>query len=1530
MHSSAMKLGKRFFETYLTADREISVADIGAQNVNGSLRDVAPPNVRYTGVDFVPGRGVDVILEDPYHLPFDDNTFDAVVCSSVFEHSQFFWELFLEIIRILKPGGLCYLNVPSNGYFHQYPSDNWRFYPDAGLALQAWGERQGSNVVVMESFIAEKNDPEEPEGLWNDFVGVFLKDGQLAHLYPQRIMDTFSEYTNGYRFNAPEDFDPKVRLESHDFVLIDALRERAAEQRAQLSQLEHSVSSLEATLTAMLHSRSWKATRPLRYLERRAGQLKRRIKPWFARLASIKSPAGIYHLITERQLRRRMVKSGLFDSNYYLSTYPDVARAGVQPLDHYLTEGWKEGRNPSASFSTIGYQLLHEDVDRQPIDPLTHFVRHGHREGRAIQSTTGEKLYIPYEKSLWELCLTAMRVARDKPALIGSFFREWHQRGFAYAWNLVITRSRAASAVIESQQVTSLKERILYDKFKIVPYYLNPFAKFEKGASTKRVAVHLHLYYQDMADSCLVYLNNIPYAFDLFVSVPEGLDPQEIKDKATQQLAGAGGIVVEQVPNRGRDIAPFIIQFGDRLRAYDYVAHIHTKKSPRNTALAGWFDAIMSQLLGSQSRIAQIFKLLDDDGKVVYPAGRYTEAWDDTGWSDNRDIAATLLGRMSRFDMADFPYVEFPQGFMFWAKTSAIADFLTLPIGYEAFPEEPLAHDATVAHALERILLICTTRSEGRNYRLESPELSAVPTEFYEDQQNFAESIVHPSIKVLAYYLPQFHPTPENDEWHGVGFTEWHKVRAANPLFQGHYQQHVPHPDIGYYQLNGPEILEKQAGLMRQAGVHGLIFYHYWFSGRLILEKPAQMLLANPQIQMPFSFCWANENWTRRWDGNEQDVLLGQVYSPEDAKAFIEYLIPFFKDPRYIKVEGRPVLFVYRPSAVVHCAEYIRIWQETCIAHGLKAPYVVATLTRGATAPQDYGMDAAVERVLNDWTAGAVRELKGELRPYQPINGSVLSYPEVANHYMNKIRNENFMQFRSLVPVWDNTPRYGSEAYALHGFSPKVMQQWLEHIIRYSVNVLPEDRRFVVVNAWNEWAEGAHIEPDQRYGYAYLNGIGRALSGQRFDDYVSTIVPSGLRLQLELSPEALKRLETEPENARKFKACLNDAVNQLGAELVANPTLHSKLEAIGITTSALHTNTTTQGVLVFKDLFVFSAESIQTLVKMASRYKGFAISASLLNEPGYVHDKTAVNYQIAWWQRAGLELRLGAAHHGYKVCYRAVCFKLLSDDKNDSLQKVSVITRFHHGADRALLQNALLSLVAQNGCSIKPWLALQDVAQEALAELKSMVLAMPWAPGCEPEFLVFHSKSDQPDMRATMLNETLKKVVKGFVAFLDYDDVVYPDAYAPVIGRLQHLGKNASFGRVNSAYIDFETGMIIKRDQVYHKGSSYEDYLRRNLAPLHSFVINLDLIDTQALRYLPWMKYMEDYYLTLQIFSKNKTDWDSLKLCHVMGDYVHRSGDASHTLAFSTELQKVDLMKTIDYQLCEDAVVAMRQSVIKQ
>lgn len=354
-------------------------------------------------------------------------------------------------------------------------------------------------------------------------------------------------------------------------------------------------------------------------------------------------------------------------------------------------------------------------------------------------------------------------------------------------------------------------------------------------------------------------------------------------------------------------------------------------------------------------------------------------------------------------------------------------------------------------------------------------------------------SALNPPIspRVLSFYLPQFYPIPLNDEWHGKGFTEWTKVKASKPKFSGHDQPRVPHQDIGHYQLDNPEILRKQAKLMQRGGVYGQIFYHYWFAGTQILEKPAQILLDNPDIPMNFCFCWANESWSRKWDGGSGEVILDQDYSISDAERFIKYLIPFFQDSRYIKVEGRPVLFVYRTHDIPGLGIIVETWNAICAAAGVKPPYIIAIQTGDNLDAANSGFSAECERPIYHMQE---LELLPRFRPIelQNIKGHVIEYQEVVNLYTNYTRRGYLPVIPGLVVSWDPSPRHGTNTLILKGRSPELYREWLIDALRYSSSRFSQQEAFVVVNAWNEWAEGAYLEPDLTHGYQFLDATNEA------------------------------------------------------------------------------------------------------------------------------------------------------------------------------------------------------------------------------------------------------------------------------------------------------------------------------------------------------------------------------------------------------------------------------------------------------
>jgi len=356
------------------------------------------------------------------------------------------------------------------------------------------------------------------------------------------------------------------------------------------------------------------------------------------------------------------------------------------------------------------------------------------------------------------------------------------------------------------------------------------------------------------------------------------------------------------------------------------------------------------------------------------------------------------------------------------------------------------------------------------------------------------------TIRTIAFYLPQFHPIPENDEWWGPGFTEWRNVAKARPLFPGHYQPHLP-ADLGFYDLRLPEVQEAQAQLARQHGIHGFCYYHYWFNGRRILERPFNEVLASDKPDFPFCLCWANENWTRTWDGSEQHILLQQHYSSEDDLAHIRSLIPAFANPRYIRVEGRPLFLVYRTELLPDPARTADIWRTEVARAGLGDLYLARVenfVTR--VAPKSIGFDAAVEFAPNGVNEGKVKFrgpfhrllARSGLLPGVYFNGKVINYRALMLGMLAK-SDPGFKRFRCVTPMWDNTARRPESARVYVGSTPQLYGKWLAEVAKQTVDKFSAEERIIFVNAWNEWAEGCHLEPDLKWGRQYLEATKVAL-----------------------------------------------------------------------------------------------------------------------------------------------------------------------------------------------------------------------------------------------------------------------------------------------------------------------------------------------------------------------------------------------------------------------------------------------------
>jgi hypothetical protein len=367
--------------------------------------------------------------------------------------------------------------------------------------------------------------------------------------------------------------------------------------------------------------------------------------------------------------------------------------------------------------------------------------------------------------------------------------------------------------------------------------------------------------------------------------------------------------------------------------------------------------------------------------------------------------------------------------------------------------------------------------------------------------------------RLLAFYLPQFHPIPENDSWWGPGFTEWTNVVRAKPLYPGHDQPRVP-ADLGYYDLRVPEVRAAQAELAKRAGIEGFCYWHYWFAGKRLLERPFNEVLVSKEPDFPFCLAWANQTWSGVWHGDANRVLMEQTYpGPADHEKHFYSVLSAFHDPRYIRVNGAPLFVIYRPTEFPELARFIEQWQKLAAKNGLPGIHFVAHLITqdlgfpyaqtgfaaativAALKVSSLSLRGLVQRqtAATDGWRGALRTgLYAGRKVYDRLGGNSLAvyhYRDAMRFFLDGVKQDQ-NAYPCIVPNWDNSPRSGRRAMILHGSTPELFAMHAEEALRLVADREPESR-IVFVKSWNEWAEGNYLEPDRRFGTAYLDTLGR-------------------------------------------------------------------------------------------------------------------------------------------------------------------------------------------------------------------------------------------------------------------------------------------------------------------------------------------------------------------------------------------------------------------------------------------------------
>lgn len=618
-----------------------------------------------------------------------------------------------------------------------------------------------------------------------------------------------------------------------------------------------------------------------------------------------------------------------------------------------------------------------------------------------------------------------------------------------------------------------------------LPATISSGLNLSAGQRGARFAVVAHVYYPDLWPEFHKTLSGLEIDFDLFVTLTyRGEETSALMKQISAQFPAATVVALE---NRGRDILPFMtLVNAGVLDDYEAVCKIHTKKSPHREDGDDWRNHLISGILPQEDLTLLLDRFLADTRAAFWVADgqHFTgKKW----WGSNLALTRQLLRRIEvEVDLED---LSFPAGSIYWLKPLMIGLLKSLHLNKGQFDLELGQVDGTVAHALERVMgLLAQTSGQGVLQTTQLAEASPVP------------DLPRPAY-TSAFYLPQFHPIPENDSWWGKGFTEWRGVVAAQSLFEGHVQPLLP-SDLGFYDLRLTEVMGQQTELARSAGIDAFCVYHYWFDGTRVLESPMDRLLERPEIDFPFYLCWANESWRRNWDGLSGVVLLEQTYADGFEKKLVKDSLPYMRDPRYQRPDGiRPRFVIYRPEDMPDPKGAVgrmrAAWRKAGI--GEVELGAVCFHVDGETAVPDDLFDFWVEMpphgivTANDYLFGGAQGNKLERHMADGFTGLVYDYAEVIKTSISQEYVSNLPEntICGVMPSWDNTARRHLNAHMAYGANPGRFDDWVYQVAEQRLPTSYRGELFV--NAWNEWAEKAVLEPSMKYGDLYLKVLAARL-----------------------------------------------------------------------------------------------------------------------------------------------------------------------------------------------------------------------------------------------------------------------------------------------------------------------------------------------------------------------------------------------------------------------------------------------------
>lgn len=590
-----------------------------------------------------------------------------------------------------------------------------------------------------------------------------------------------------------------------------------------------------------------------------------------------------------------------------------------------------------------------------------------------------------------------------------------------------------------------------------------------------RIAVVVHAYYEDLVPELAQRISAVPVDCDVLITDATGgnVDPGMFAGPHVRNVK------VYPVANHGRDIWPLVqLVNAQLLDPYELVLKLHTKRSQwrhDHPELAGdgegWKDEFLTALVDDPDTIARNIAEFDARpglGLLTAPGSILGPEF----WGGDLEIASHLAKRLR---MTIAPHrLRFASGSMYLIRGFVLQGLRALELTASDFEAEAGQIDGTTAHAIERLIGVF---ADEAGYLLEE-----VPAKGSDAPQKVTPA----ATTAIAFYLPQFHSFPENDEWWGKGFTEWSNVASAMPLFAGHAQPLLP-ADLGFYDLSDDRTLPRQVELARSHGIGAFMYYHYWFSGTTLMAEPLNRHVRD-DIDFPFCLMWANENWTRRWDGGSTSILIEQEHHSVSPDLFIDAVMPYLKDPRYVTINGEPLLAVYKLSQLPDPQATVAAWRASAKAAGLPGLALISVdvgasmdglSTEGAELVDGF-MEFAPHNM--PWAAHDISDLEIDPR----FQGNIMDYRTMVEATLDaRVAGVDDHRYPGVMVNFDNTSRRQWQSDLWLGTNPYTFRRWLRSTAD-AIADRPRDERVVFINAWNEWAESATLEPTQRYGKTYL------------------------------------------------------------------------------------------------------------------------------------------------------------------------------------------------------------------------------------------------------------------------------------------------------------------------------------------------------------------------------------------------------------------------------------------------------------